>query len=111
MGWIARPFGGVFCGSLAALAAYYVLVPAIDRAEFAVAFIGSVGAAAGYGIERFLAWRRCAPAQYASREGEGPLNRQARVFLLAWRVFLVLAGLVALAALVDWTGIARQTRY
>jgi hypothetical protein len=89
MGWISRSFGGVFCGSVAALAAYYLLVPAINRHESAVAFMGSLGAAAGYGVERFLVWRRRVPAQDVMRGGEGPLNRQARVFLLVWRVFLV----------------------
>jgi hypothetical protein len=42
--------------------------------------------------------------------GEGVLNRQARLFLIAWTIFLFCASLVTLAVVADWLGIGEVAR-
>jgi hypothetical protein len=42
--------------------------------------------------------------------GEGVLNRQARLFLIAWTIFLFCASLATLAVVADWLGIGEVAR-
>jgi hypothetical protein len=39
--------------------------------------------------------------------GEGVLNHQARLFLIAWTMFLCLAGMAVFGAIVEWMGVGQ----
>ena len=42
--------------------------------------------------------------------GEGQVNRQARLFLNAWTIFLFLVGFATIALVADWLGVGEVPR-
>jgi hypothetical protein len=50
---IGLPFGYVLCGSLSAIALYYLTTETVMLTEFGVGQWGAIGALAGYGVERY----------------------------------------------------------
>jgi len=107
--WMGRPFGYLLCGSLGALALYGGLIPAVDLREVDVAFVGSLGAVLGYGVERFITTP--SSREPRSLRGEHGLNRQAALFLAAWKVFIAFACGATLLVIAHCAGVGQLPRH
>jgi hypothetical protein len=93
----------VLLGSLSTLALYFLATSATRLSEFWVAQCGVVGAAIGYGVERFIAYHRHRRPPHELEKCDG-LNRQARTFIAILSAFVLMFFALSYLMLLAWTG-------
>jgi hypothetical protein len=93
----------VLIGSLSALALYFLTTPATRLSEYNVGESGVFGAAIGYGVERFVVYRRHRTSPHTLEKCVG-LNRHAKTFLAILSAFLLVFFAFSYLVLLAWTG-------